>query len=201
MKYVIASFLSLFLLNSVTAEAQITSLTAEPKIQKVDNITEVKEQFNERFAEIKWTGKGLEDESTIDQIPTTEIRARLQKVFGDPTQKLEDLLDREDFRPAFYIQFEYWFIIDNEIPLMILDVDGPNANGLVYGGASRYVDLMPQFKRYFSKLLMSETELGEFNDYYYDLENDQWYDVRYEDGVFSKEKIEKPKGYKIQNEQ
>lgn len=201
MKYILTTLVILFLLISNTAEAQIASLTAEPKIVKVENVAQLKEQFNERFAEIKWTGKGLEDESIIDQIPTTEIRARLQKVFGSPTQKLEDLLDREDFRPAFYIQFEYWFVIDDEIPLMILDVDGPNANGLVYGGASRYVDLMPQFKRYFSKLLMAETELGEFNDFYYDLENDQWYDVRYEKGVFSKKKIDRPKGYKIQDEQ
>jgi hypothetical protein len=39
---------------------------------------------------------------------------------------------------------------------MILDLDGPFENGLVYVGASRYIDLMPQVKRTLNRMLMGD---------------------------------------------
>src|SRR5690554_5810934 len=108
--------------GSDTAYAQFE----EPEIKVVSNSE--RQQFQSRFGNIAWTGQGLYNPTTIDRLPTVELRARLQAVFGDPTQTISDLI-KENFRPGKAVQFEYWFIVDGEIPMMILDLDGPFENG------------------------------------------------------------------------
>lgn len=175
------------LLSFSTALAQFE----EPEIIKVS--PSERDAFQDRFENIKWTGQGLYNPTTIDRIPTIELRSRLQSVFGDPTQTIGDLINSRNFRPGKAIQFEYWFIIDGNMPLMILDLDGPFENGLVYVGASRFIDLMPQVKRTLNRLLMSnEGDPEEFQDYFYSPERQQWYLVEYKDGEFRHETIDRP---------
>lgn len=177
----------LFFLMSQAAIAQFE----EPEIVKVKYSE--RDSFQDRFDDISWTGQGLYNNSTIDRIPTIEVRSRLQAVFGDPTQTIKDLINTNDFRPGKAIQFEYWFIIDGEMPLMVLDLDGPFANGLVYVGASRYIDLMPQVKRTLNRMLMGdEGEPAEYSDYFFSPERGEWYLVKYEDGEYSQDPISRP---------
>jgi hypothetical protein len=179
-------FVTIFSLAWVAANAQF----ADPEIRKVE--FSERAAFEQRFSSINWTGQGLYNPTTIDRIPTIEIRSRLQAVFGEPTQTIKDLINN-NFRPGKAIQFEYWFIIDGEMPLMILDLDGPFENGLVYVGASRYIDLMPQVKRTLNRMLMGdEGTPAEYSDYYFSPERDQWYLVQFVDGEFKNEMIDKP---------
>lgn len=165
-------------------------LLAEPDIIKIE--PEDRDAFRQRFRQVSWTGAGFTGSTVIDRIPTRELRARLQKVYGDPTQKLKDLFEREQFRPGHYIQFEYWFVINDQIPMMILDIDGPFGNGLVFAGDNRYVDLMPEIKRTLSRKLMYIKNLAPYKDHYYDLNSRQWYLVIYEDGEFANIPIARP---------
>ena len=180
--------LSFVMVTSTIAQ----SIFDAPTIRKVTK--EEREEFNLKFKSIKWTGAGLYEKAPIDYIPTMELRARLQKVFGNPTQRLEDLIDKKDFRPGECIQFEYWFVVNDSIPMMILDVDGPFDNGLTYGGASRFIDLMPEVKRTLSKMLLEVKELAEYDDYFYSPEDDRlsWFRVAYKNGAFLNKKIDKP---------
>lgn len=142
---------------------------------------------------IKQTGQGLYNDDRLDNIPTSELRARLQAVFGAPTQTIGDMLEKPNFRPGMAIQFEYWFVVDGKIPLIVLDVKGPFGRELVYSGASRYIDLMPQIMRTFSQKLL-EAEPAEFQDYYYSADKEKWYDVRYENGEYITQEIDSPPG-------
>lgn len=186
MKRISILLVLLFFSTSATLYAQFE----EPEIRKVTH--EERASFQSEFGQISWTGQGLYNPTTIDRIPTVELRARLQEVFGDPTQKIDDLI-LNNFRPGKAVQFEYWFIIDDEIPMMVLDLDGPFESGLVYVGASRYVDLMPQVKRTFTRMLMEdESGMASFSDYFYSPERQQWYRVAYEEGEFIREPISRP---------
>lgn len=178
-------------LEAVAQQTRPDDLIAEPEIVKVPRSERA--QFRREFRTVQWTGAGFEGSTVIDRIPTRELRARLQNVYGDPSQKLKDLIDDPEFRPGHYIQFEYWFVINEEIPLMVLDIDGPFGNGLVFAGDSRYVDLMPEIKRTLSGQLMGVTELGEYEDHYFDINNEQWYLVRYHEGLFSNDKVARPR--------
>ncbi len=160
----------------------------EPEIVKVE--ASEKAKFQRQFADIKWTGQGF-NYNRLDEIPAIEIRARMQSLYGEPTQTIEDIIGNGRYRDGKAIQFEYWFIVDGNIPLMVLDLDGPFEDGLVYVGASRYVDLMPQIKRTFTRLV-TEAEPEEFVDYFYSPERDQWYKVSYSNGKYAKEEIDQP---------
>ncbi|MBO6523754.1 MAG: hypothetical protein JJ971_08020 [Balneolaceae bacterium] len=177
-------FFVLMVLLTSSAYAQFE----EPDIKKVE--IEDAEAFEERFAQIKWTGEGF-NYNSLDRIPAIEIRARLEGVFGKPTKTIEDIVEDGELRAGKAIQFEYWFIIDGEIPMMVLDLDGPFADGLVYVGASRYIDLMPQVKRTLTRLV-TEVEPKEYTDYFYSPERYQWYKVTYADGLYKKEEIDLP---------
>ncbi len=177
--------------DATAQQTQPRDLIAEPEIVKVPGSERAR--FQRQFRNVQWTGAGFEGSTVIDRIPTRELRARLQKVFGDPSQKLKDLIGGSDFRPGHYIQFEYWFVVNDEIPMMVLDIDGPFGNGLVFAGDSRYVDLMPEIKRTLSGKLMGISELGEYEDHYFDINNDQWYLVSYNNGTFTNEKISRPR--------
>ena len=178
----------------ILAPLQVHAQFEEPEINKIEKSD--RSEFQQRFEDIKWTGQGLYNPTTIDRVPTIELRARLQAAFGDPTQGIGDLIDRSNFRPGKAVQFEYWFVIDGKIPMMLLDLDGPFENGLVYVGASRYVDLYPQIKRTLTKMLMGgDDSMDEYSDYFYSPERDQWYLVEYKAGEFKREPVSKPKSF------
>jgi hypothetical protein len=178
-------FFVMMVMISTAAQAQFE----EPDIKKVS--TEARAEFQSRFADIKWTGQGF-NYNELDRMPAIEIRAVLQGAYGDPTQTVEDIIEKDGYlRDGKSIQFEYWFIIDGYIPMMVLDLEGPFDDGLVYVGASRYVDLMPQVKRTLTKELR-ETSPKEYVDYFFSPERGQWYKVSYEAGEYKKEEIKKP---------
>lgn len=194
------SFLKLITAGVAIILLSLTALPANaqfeaPEFEKITK--ENRAQFERQTQDIKLTGQGLYEDTKLDSRQTNEIRARLQALFGDPTQTLEDLIDKANFRPGKAIQFEYWFMVNDSIPLMVLDWNGPFGSGLTYGGASKYVDLMPQIKREFVRQLMSVEEFGEYEDHFYSPERDQWYIVKYEDGKFRNEKIDSPEGMSI----
>lgn len=188
-KKVLACLLTVvFTLLAFSAYAQFEV----PEFEKVS-----KDQSDEFFRDISLTGRGLYQNTRLDDLQTNEIRARLQAVFGDPTQTLEDLINKDDFRAGKAIQFEYWFTVDDSIPLVVLDWDGPFGSGLTFGGASRYIDLMPQIKRSFAQKLMSVDTLGNYQDYFYSPEREQWFIVKHQNGKYQTLKIDSPEGMSI----
>lgn len=186
-----ALLVTLFLLISSSAFAQFEA----PEITKITE--DRRAWFMERFNDIKWTGRGLYNETDLDDRQTNEIRARLQAVYGNPTQTIEDLINQEDFRPGKAIQFEYWFTVNDSIPMMVLDWDGPFGSGLTFVGASRYIDLMPQVKRTFARKLMTVDNLANYQDYFYSPERQQWFNVAYSDGRYETKEITSPPGMSI----
>ena len=190
MKYWFKFTLFTLLFASFFSTEEAIAQFEEPVFRKVEYAE--RNSFQQRFSDISWTGQGLYNPTTIDRIPTIELRSRLQALFGEPTQRIQHLINN-NFRPGKAIQFEYWFIIDDEMPLMILDLDGPFENGLVYVGASRYIDRMPQVKRTLNRLLMGdEADPVEYSDYFFSPERDQWYLVQFRDGEFIRETIRRP---------
>jgi len=178
-----------------SVSSQALAQFSEPEFDKV---TEDKWGWYEnKLQNVKLTGQGLYDKLEIDSTDTSELRARLQAVFGAPTKTIEDLINGPNFRPGEAIQFEYWFTVDDSIPFMILDIDGPFGDGLVYGGASRYIDLMPQIKRTFNEKLMNVNSPAEFQDYFYSPEREQWFLVQYKNGEYTTKEIESPEGMTI----
>lgn len=182
---------TLILVITLDVQAQQNAFFSAPTFKKIQK-QNLPAFFRKYTTNV--TGRGLQNNVTIDNIPTMEIRARMQAVFGAPTKTVIDMLAEADFRPAKYIQFEYWFEVNDSIPMVILDPNGPFSSGLTYGGLPRYVDIMPEIKREFSKLLMDVKTLGEYSDFYYALDErdkakgeaipEGWYLVQFKNGTF-----------------
>ena len=191
MKIISATVLALlFLFLAEQVYAQVPEAFREPVIRKVE--TSDKASFQRQFSDIIWTGMGMHGATTMDQLPTSELRARFQALYGNPTQTIEHLIGKPEFRAAECIQFEYWFVVNDSIPVMILDVDGPFTTGLVYGVASRHIDVMPGIKRALSNKMIGVRDLGEYTDFFYSPERNEWYEVSYREGRFNNRKIDHP---------
>jgi hypothetical protein len=187
---VLLSLILMLVMVTGTSVAQQLNSFAEPRIIKVANSERA--EFERRFGNFNMTGVGFQGGAVVDQLPTSEIRSRLQAVYGDPTMRLEDFIGVRDVRPANSIQFEYWFVINDSIPMMVLDIDGPFTRGLVYAGAADFVDMMPEIKRYFSRVLMNVNRPGEFEDVFYSPERNIWFRVSYKAGNYETEEITRP---------
>ncbi|AXJ01618.1 hypothetical protein CYPRO_2376 [Cyclonatronum proteinivorum] len=196
--FIIGFFSVLFFTGALSqtqqAFAQQTDAFTEAEIIKVERVDAA--TFERRFRNTRWTGQGMQGITDIDRIPSMELRARLQTVFGDPTRTLDDLAFRPNFRMAEAIQYEYWFIVNDRYPMMILDIDGPFARGLVYAVSVSYIDLMPQIKRALSRMIMEPTELEEFTDVFYSPERSNWYEISFQDGEFNYVEIPQPQRFR-----
>nr|BCX00318.1 MAG: hypothetical protein KatS3mg041_0364 [Bacteroidota bacterium] len=138
-------------------------------------------EYNRRWLQAyEMSGEGFYERTPIDTMRTPEIRARLEAVFGSPTQTIVEILrEQGSIRAPLYVQFEYWFMVDGEIPVVLLDVDGPFGRGLVYGGLLAHVDRHREIKRDLVRRLL-EAEPAPYVDYYYSPEHRQWYRVGYD---------------------
>jgi len=85
--------------------------------------------FRDTYPETGWSFLGTTSRLTVfDTTYTRELRARLQAQFGDPTQTLADLPDSTRENAP---QFEYWFVVNDSIPVRVTDVNGPRGRGLI----------------------------------------------------------------------
>jgi len=129
--------------------------------------------FRERFAETEWAFLGKTSEYTfLDTTRTPVLRARLQARFGDPTQTLADA--SLDSLPTNRPQFEYWFVVNDSIPVQVTDGRGPKGRGLIVAADRAYRE---QLRGLRDTLLapLGRVEPAPHVDYYYDERRERWY--------------------------
>ena len=109
----------------------------------------------------------------VDSLGTMELRGRLQAAFGRPTRNA-DAQRRHGYGGSEFIQFEYWFVVNDSIPLLALDLDGPFSRGLLIATDERYAPILPRLKADLSEQLEDERP-APWIDYYHAYERQSWY--------------------------
>ena len=131
--------------------------------------------FKEKFAATDWSFLGSGTHLTFfDTTYTRDLRARLQAQFGDPTQTLADLPDTSRAGEA---QFEYWFVVNDSIPVRVSDANGPRDRGLIVATERRLRDQLPALRAALLQPLR-QPDRAPYVDYYYDTPDDgprRWY--------------------------
>lgn len=142
--------------------------------------------FSAKYEATDWSFLGASTNLTFfDTTYTRDLRARLQAQFGDPTQTLADLPDTSRIGEA---QFEYWFVVNDSIPVRVSDVNGPNERGVIVSTSRGYrQDLVPLREALLHPL--RDAERAPFVDYYYEEETRRWYRVGYDGSQFFRERI------------
>ena len=133
--------------------------------------------FLERFREVYWRASDPR-RLALDTTATPVVRGLLQSVFGRPTRNA-DALRQVGYTGNEFVQFEYWFVVNDSIPVLLLDLDGPFGRGLLLAGAEAYADQLPELKADLSRQLFAATGPDPFVDYYHSYERRQWYRTGY----------------------
>lgn len=148
--------------------------------------------FLDRFGESLWSVDGMHMHTPIDTLATPEIRARLFGHFGAPTRTAV-ARGVEGFEGSPYVQFEYWFVVNDSIPFVALDVDGPFGRGLVLAGDYADAPVLGQLKRDFALRLLREQRLMPYVDYYFSRDRDQWYRTGFDGTDYYTEEVDRPR--------
>ncbi len=127
--------------------------------------------FLEHYKEVFWRAIGTPHPS--DTLATSHFRARLNNVFGAPTRNAA-AMEQEGYAGSDYVQFEYWLIANDSIPVLVLDLDGPFGRGLLIASDEAFIDDFPVLKDDLIERILDSSPVP-FADYYNSLERDQWY--------------------------
>jgi hypothetical protein len=132
-----------------------------------------KDWFRTRFADTKWAFLGETPHYTfLDTTRTPDLRARLQAQFGNPTRTLADApLEEPSERP----QFEYWFVVNDSIPVQVTDVSGPKGRGLIVAAERPYRDRLQALRDTLLATPLQHSDRMPYVDYYYDEWRERWY--------------------------
>ena len=133
--------------------------------------------FLARYREVFWRASDPR-RLALDTTATPLIRGRLQGIFGRPTRNA-DALRQVGYTGNEFVQFEYWFVVNDSIPVLLLDLDGPFGRGLLLAGSEEFADVLPVLKANLSDRLFAATGPDPFVDYYHSFERRQWYRTGY----------------------
>ena len=148
--------------------------------------------FLDRFREALWTVDGMRFFTALDTIPTPELRARLFGLFGAPTRTAV-ARSVDGFEGSEDVQFEYWFVVNDSIPFVALDKDGPFGRGLILAGDFAHTEILGALKRDFAERMMTRARLMPYVDYYNARERNQWYRTGYDGTEYYVREIERPR--------
>lgn len=131
--------------------------------------------FKQRFGDVQWAYLGANGRTVLDTMRTRELRARLQAHYGDPTRTVVDA-DSLAGRPiADYVQFEYWFVVNDAFPIKVVDTGGPFDRGLVFSAPARFRERLRELRAAFLAPLLQSPLHARYVDYYFDTSTETWY--------------------------
>ena len=164
---------------SASAEEDTTSMAVE-SVHALRRLE--RGWFERRFADTGWSFLGSGRYFTMfDTTKTRELRARLQAQFGEPTQELADF----DLRPPGtnppdeYVQFEYWFVVNDSIPVKVMDAGGPRDRGIIVAADQQVREHLYSLRQALLRPL-HRPKRAPYVDYWYEQETGRWYRAGYD---------------------
>lgn len=131
------------------------------------------QDFVEQYAEAYWQAADPRP-GLVDSLDTAALRGRLQAAFGQPTRNA-DAQRRYGYGGSEYIQFEYWFVVNDSIPVLALDIDGPFGRGLLIATDEPHAAIVQDLKADLSGQLVQARRPDPWVDYYHSYERRRWF--------------------------
>ncbi|MEM6328537.1 MAG: hypothetical protein AAF791_15585 [Bacteroidota bacterium] len=148
--------------------------------------------FLASYRETLWQALSSVAPTRMDTMRTLELRSRLTQRFGTPTRNAA-AARQERYAGAETVQFEYWFVANDSIPVLVLDTHGPFGRGLLIASDEQYRADFPRLKADFARRVLSAPPTVEFLDYYRHPETEQWYKTGFDGTVFFTEAVRRPR--------
>jgi hypothetical protein len=148
--------------------------------------------FLSEYGQTRWAFMQGRRRAEIDTTLTTDIRARLQARFGPPTVTLAEMDSVQGRSAEEIIQFEYWLVVNDSIPIMMLDVDGPLERGVVVSTDARFRDELDGVRYALLHPLFAEPRRAPYIDYFYHPAAANWYVSGFDGATFFHQRIARP---------
>lgn len=147
--------------------------------------------FQARFGEVPWSFAGNTFERAADTVRTYRLRGALEGRYGSPTRTIGDL--GADVQPGVNtaFQFEYWFVVNDSLPLLVSDVGNPRDRGLVVATHARLREWLPLLRAWMLDDLASAPAVS-YADYTYNPATRSWAVVGLDGGRFVERPIPRP---------
>jgi hypothetical protein len=175
--------------------------TPQPPPSGLDALTEIRIErtppgneaaFLARFGDALWASATGTARTELDTMPTPEARARLHTAFGVPTRSPVARGRPEQSGGSVLVQFEYWFVVNDSIPFVVMDRNGPFGRGLALVADEAHLELVGAVYEAMAERLMAATELMPYVDYYQSGERGQWYRTGYDGERYYTIETERP---------
>jgi len=175
------------LLASLPAPLETFGITSMRLITKLESPA-----YEKMFADAEWSFVGSSSRSSIDTLKTADIRSRLEHRYGPPTRTLVESGYPDSLKREEVVEFEYWFLANGSIPVIILDVNGPWDRGIVLAAEMKYRDKLSLIKKSILQQLSMSPNRKQFIDYYYNFDQRTWYVSGFDGASFFDVRIKRP---------
>jgi hypothetical protein len=185
-------------LNQLSRNARIAAWNRRQKVFEIEEWRLVRRferaWFHNKFDQTLWAYLGTEALLPLDTTYTRALRAQLEAYFGPPTQTITDLVNSGEHSEARdrFVQFEYWFVVNDSIPMVVMDVNGPLERGLIVSTDQRYRDILLAVREAFMKEFLKSSQRAPYVDYFYDARTMAWFYTGYDGSSFFMEPIGQP---------
>lgn len=147
--------------------------------------------FEEAFGSTKWAYVGSNERIPVDTTRTRQLRAMLEAYFGPPTSTVVEQIGASE-AISEYVQFEYRFVLNDAIPVIVVDVNGPFERGVVTMTDRTYRDLLPKLKHALLHPVLEKAVHAPYADYYYVSALESWFLTGFDGERFFLEGIPPP---------
>lgn len=147
--------------------------------------------FEETFGNTQWAYIGSNERIPVDTMLTRQLRAMLEAYFGPPTSTVIEQIGTGE-TISEYIQFEYRFVLNDTIPAIVVDVNGPFERGVVTMTDRKYRDLLPKLKHALLHPVLEKAVHAPYADYYYVSALESWFLTGFDGERFFLEGIPPP---------
>ena len=146
-------------------------------------------RYRHAFAATKWAYLGGNYFTTLDTTATPVIRAHMESRFGPPTHTLVELGSAAVDEG---LQFEYWFVLNDSIHVMVMDATGPLDRGIIFAGDHTYRTELFNLRQSFLGDIVRREVPASYTDYYYSPVSARWYQTGFDGKTFFTERIRRP---------
>lgn len=175
------------LLASLPEPLETFGVTSVRLISKLESTS-----YASLFAEADWSFMGSSSRSAIDTMKTADIRSRLEFHYGAPTRTLSEIGYPDSLRREDVVEFEYWFLANGEIPVIIMDVNGPWDRGIVLAAEMKFRSKLDLIKKSILEQLSKQPSRKQFIEYYYNFDQRTWYLTGFDGVQFFDRPIRRP---------
>ena len=148
--------------------------------------------FQNRYGNTRWAFMQGVRREPIDTTATSDLRARLQAHFGPPTFTLSEMDSIRGLAAEALIQFEYWMLVNDSIPAMVLDANGPLGRGVVVATDARWREDLDRLRHGLLQPLFADPRREPFVDYFYQVDSAAWYVTGFDGASFFYRRIDPP---------